>query len=179
MLDPLTTLPHVLPGLLDMMDGDFKGGRSGLLKCHELNPGNPITTLFYGQVLAMNGDNDEAEKVFASLDEFVPGSFFSQLAKFYVHAICGDREGALAAATDELKREAGEDLQYSWSMAQCYALIDNCDDAMQWLNTAVQYGFWNYPLLSERDPLLATLRNHKDFPALMESLKTKWTDLET
>ncbi len=177
-LDPLTPLPQILPGFLHLMDGDLVRGRTCLLKGHELNPGNPITTLAYGQALAMNAWSEEAESVFASLEEFVPDSFFSHLGEFFIHALRRDKDAALSSVTDVLKVEAGSDLQYSWSMAQCFALIDERDNAMQWLENAVQYGFWNYPLLSERDPLLAPIRDHERFSALMKKVKKKWIDFE-
>lgn len=178
-LDPLTTLPRILPGLLDMMDGDFERGCERLHNSHEMNPGNPITTLAYAQVLAMHRQNDDAEKIFESLEETVPGSFFSQLGRFYIQALHKNRKQALAAATDELKKYAGSDFQYSWSMAQCYCLIDETNEAIHWLENAVKYGFWNYPLLSERDPLLAPVRTHEHFSAVMDDLQEKWNSLES
>jgi non-specific serine/threonine protein kinase len=177
-LDPLTAFLQILPGFLYMMDGDLPRGRTYLLKSHETNPGNPITTLAYGQILAMNGRRQEAEPVFASLEDFVPDSFFSQLGKFYIHALHGDKRTALSAATTVLTEGAGSDLQYSWSMAQCFALIDEYDSAIEWLENAVEYGFWNYPLLSERDPLLEPLREHERFRALMVDVKKKWIEFE-
>lgn len=161
-----------------MLDGDLERGCKRLLNSHEMNPENPITTFVYGQVLAMSSRNDEAEKVFVSLDEFVPDSFFSQLGKFYIHALHHDRDAALEVANDELRQEAETDLQYSWSMAQCYALINELDDSIQSLENAMEYGFWNYPLFSERDPLLAPIREHERFPALMDDLKQKWVNFE-
>lgn len=177
-LDPLTPFLQILPGFLYMMDGDLPRGCIHLLKSHEANPGNPITTLAYGQVLAMNGRRQEADPIFASLEEFVPGSFFSQLGKFYIHALHDDKQAGLSGVTDVLKEGAGSDLQYSWSMAQCFVMIDEHDSAIEWLENAVQYGFWNYPLLSERDPLLEPLREHERFRALMVSVKKKWIEFE-
>ena len=177
-LDPLTTFLQILPGFLYMMDGDLPRGRTCLLKSHESNPGNPITTLAYGQVLAMNGRKPDAEAVFASLENFVPDSFFSQLGSFYIHALRGDKQAGLAAVTDVLNEGAGSDLQYSWSMAQCFVLIDEYDSAIDWLENAAEHGLWNYPLLSERDPLLEPLREHERFRALMVDVKKKWIDFE-
>ena len=63
-------------------------------------------------------------------------------------------------------------------MAQCFVLLAEYDSAIEWLENAVQYGFWNYPLLSERDPLLEPLREHERFRALMVDVKKKWIEFE-
>jgi len=177
-LDPLSTLPRILPGFLDMMGGDLDKACIRLLESHELNPGNPITTLAYGQVLAMSGRKEEATAIFNALDEFVPGSAFAALGKFYVCALAGDRDGALAAASDDLKADVSSDLQYSWSMAQCYAQIGATDESLRWLENAIKFGFWNHPLLAENDPLLDPVRQDERFGSLMNNVKEKWVYFE-
>jgi hypothetical protein len=69
---------------------------------------------------------------------------------------------------------ARHDLQYSWTMAQCCAMIGATEEATGWVENAVRQGFWNYPLLAERDPLLTTLRADSRFLKLMSSTKSKW-----
>ncbi len=177
-LDPLTTLPRILPGFLDMMNGNLEKACIRLLESHNLNPGNPITTLAYGQVLAMAGRTQEATEIFNSLHEFVPDSLFSALGSFYVCALSGDRAGALAAASDDLKTDVSSDLQYSWSMAQCYAQIGATDESLQWLENAIKFGFWNYPLLAEGDPLLDPIRQDERYFSLMKKVKEKWVYFE-
>lgn len=173
-IDPLTTLHKIYPGYLTFMDGDFEKACPLLLHCHELNPGNPITTLIYGQVLAMVDKYEQAQQIFASLNEFAADTFFSQLGKFFSLSLAGDKAAALAAATDDLEAEASSDLQYSWSLAQCYALIGEQERAITWLQNAIDYGFWNYPLLATHDPLLESIRQNEKFQSLMNDLKQKW-----
>lgn len=177
-IDPLTTLPQILPGFLDMMDGNLERGRARLLKGHNLNEGNPITTLAYGQVLAMNANLEEAEEVFSLLNEFVPDSFLSQLGKFYIYAMHKDKDAALSVATKEFQQEASSDPHYAWGLAHCFSLIQAKAEAFEWLQIAIQNGFWNYPLLSEHDPLLAFVRSDERFAELMDDLKTKWIYFE-
>ena len=90
----------------------------------------------------------------------------------------GDRDAAFAAATEEIRAGCAQDAQTSWYMAQCYALIGEADEAIDWITTAVSRGFWNYPLFAERDALLASLRSHERYQALMVDLKEKWLNLE-
>jgi hypothetical protein len=70
------------------------------------------------------------------------------------------------------------DLQYSWMLAQCYALIGDDDSAMEWLRNAVDRGFVNFPLLSEIDPLLSSLRAKPEFLELMTEVEARWKALD-
>jgi hypothetical protein len=48
-------------------------------------------------------------------------------------------------------------------------------EAIRWLrNAALDQNFSNYPLLAERDPLLAPLRSVPGFGELMAAVKRKW-----
>ena len=177
-VDPLTPFYQMLPGFLSLMEGDFQGACGPFLRAHRLEPGNPIVGLTYGQILAMNQRDDEAIKVFDELRHDAPDTFFAQLANVYKLALSGEREAALEAASDELRAAAREDLQYSWSMAQCLAILDEPEQAIDWLANAVAQNFWNYPLLAEHDPLLAKVRDKPKFEELMNDVKERWETLE-
>jgi non-specific serine/threonine protein kinase len=177
-IDPLATLPHVVPGFLTMLDGDLQRAQPLLLKSHELNAGNPITMLAYAQILLMAGSRGEACDVFRALEEVVHGSFFALLGRFYIHAIRGERAQAIKSVTPSLEEGARSDLQYSWSMAQGFALLEEKGRAVDWLENAVNCGFWNYPLFSDRDPLLVSIRDDVRFRLLMETVREKWINFE-
>ena len=173
-IDPLTPLHHVVPGFLDVLDGDPQRALPWLARAHELEPGNPITSIAYGQALAMAGDKARAGAVLDAIGAAAPDSFFAGLGRAFAHAVRDDREQARAAMTPDVIENAQHDLQYSWTMAQCCAMIGECQEAIGWVENAVRQGFWNYPLLAERDPLLTTLRADSRFLKLMSSTKSKW-----
>ncbi len=70
------------------------------------------------------------------------------------------------------------DFEASWEMATGYALIGETDDALEWLENAVQRGFINYPFLSQYDPLLENIRHERRFVALMEDVRSQWERFE-
>lgn len=175
-IDPLTPLHHVVPGFLDVLDGDPQRALTWLKHAHELEPENPITSIAYGQALVMAGQREQGCAVLDRIREYVPDSFFAGLGQAFGHAVQGRREDALAAIGPHVIEQARHDLQYSWTLAQCYAMIGDLDDAYEWVDNAVRQGFWNYPLLAERDPLLAPARNEAKYQELMKSTKRKWLD---
>ena len=93
-------------------------------------------------------------------------------------ALAGQKELALAAVTDEHRTVARGDAQFSWILAQCYALVDENEKALDWLSHAVSRGFINYPLFSELDPFLAGLRQDPDFIELMGTVEKRWQDFD-
>ena len=177
-IDPLTPLYRVLPGVLASMKGDLDEASELLSKSYTQNLENPGVRLLYGQALVMSGKNDDAFAVFDALLYDMPESPFARLGAFYAFALRGDREQARDAVSEETKAALSSDPQYSWMLAQCYALIEDHDDAIDWLCHAVDRGFVNHLLLSEKDPLLANLRNEPEFIELMAEVETRWKNLD-
>lgn len=82
--------------------------------------------------------------------------------------------------TEENKAAAWSDMEYSWCMAQCYTLLDDRAEALRWLrNAAIEQNFSNYPLLAERDPVLAPLRGDPGFIRLADEIRRKWEVVES
>jgi len=93
-------------------------------------------------------------------------------------AIAGDPTAAALIATDELKQIASCDPHYSWAMAQCYSLLNDAPAALHWLETAMDRGFINFPMISNLDPLLNNAREAPGFPALLNLIETRWATFE-
>lgn len=177
-IDPLTPLYRIVPGVVTSMAGDLDEARELFAKSYTKNLENPGVRLLYGQALAMSGKSDDALAVFDALVYEMPESPFAHVGAFYAFALRGESARALGAVSEETKEVLGSDLQYSWMLAQCYALIDEHESALRWLTNAVDRGFVNYPLLAEVDPLLAKLRERSDFAELMANVETRWKNLE-
>ena len=58
--------------------------------------------------------------------------------------------------------------------AECHALIGENDEALRWLEHAVDKGCINYPLFSKVDPFLENIRGEQRFKRLMEHMKHEW-----
>lgn len=177
-IDPLTPLHHVVPGFLDVLDGDPRRALPRLAEAHQLEPDNPITSIAYGQALAMSGRTEEGCTVLDGMALHVPDGFLTNLGRVYSRALRARGEEALEAITADVTENAGHDLQYSWTLAQCYAMIGRPAEATEWLANAVRQGFWNYPLMAERDPMLEPLRGEREFEALMRDAKQRWLSFE-
>jgi len=177
-VDPLTPLWLAVPGLVAMLSGEFGRAQAPFERALEKDPRNPMLLLVYAQILALNGRVDEAVARLEALPGIAGESFFSQLGTFYGHALRGDKAAALAAVNAEMAGLAAADMNYAWVMAQGYALIEERETALEWLNTAVERGFINFPLLHHLDPFLEAVRREPGFAVLMESTRERWEAFE-
>jgi non-specific serine/threonine protein kinase len=66
----------------------------------------------------------------------------------------------------------------SWEIAASFALINEKDKSLEWLENAVDRGFINYPFLNEYDPFLENIRGEPRFKKLMERVKHEWENFE-
>jgi non-specific serine/threonine protein kinase len=52
-------------------------------------------------------------------------------------------------------------------LADCYALAGEKEEAMNWLENAVNRGFVNYPYISKYNPFLKNIRGEARFKELL------------
>jgi eukaryotic-like serine/threonine-protein kinase len=177
-IDPLTPVFQCMPGFLALMAGEFGRALEPFAKGLKMEPENAIIRMTHGQILALNGRREEALGAFDALARDLPESFFAKLGIFYRHALAGDRERAQAAVTEELKGAARADPQYCWNMAECFALLNEREAALDWLEESVGLGFLNYPLVAMLDPFLENVRRESRFERLMIQMRERWEALE-
>jgi eukaryotic-like serine/threonine-protein kinase len=177
-IDPLTPVYRFVPGLLSLMAGEFSEALPSFEDALKLDPDNAMLLWCRGQVLALSRRNDEAIAQFEAIQKLHPGQFFANLGALMQAALTGDHTAADLIATDDLKQIAGCDPHYSWAMAQCYSLLGDGPAALHSLETAMDRGFINYPMISALDPLLDNARKTPDFPSLLNRIETRWETFE-
>ncbi|MCH9651551.1 MAG: hypothetical protein K0U98_25210 [Deltaproteobacteria bacterium] len=177
-IDPLTPFYRMMPGFLALMQGDFEGAAGPFEKAVRMDPGNPILRFTYGHILALGGEQQEAFGVWDRLDKDMPDSFFGNFGQFFKLALQDSKEQALAMATESLRSAAIDDCQYAWTMAGCFALLEEQEEAIRFLQSCVDHGLINHPLLATQDPFLENLRGTEAFDALMADTHDQWQRFE-
>jgi non-specific serine/threonine protein kinase len=112
------------------------------------------------------------------LAEDVPHHYFARLGLLIKYALDGQKEKVLQLLCDDFIATSRRDVHYSWRMATGYALIDEKEDAIDWIENAVNRGFINYPFLAGYDPLLESIRGEVRFKALLERVRHEWEHFE-
>ena len=103
---------------------------------------------------------------------------WARLAPAMACALRGERDDLLRLMTPELRAAAEWDEIFAWWVADCFALVNEADAAIDFLEHAVEFGFINAPWLSKYEPFLGSLRNEPRFRCMMEAVRTAWSAFE-
>jgi hypothetical protein len=80
--------------------------------------------------------------------------------------------------TEDMKSWAERDFQYSHSIAMIYSFAGMKEEAISWLQLAVERNFINYPFLSRHCPSFALLKEDPRHAALLRSVKRAWENFD-
>jgi non-specific serine/threonine protein kinase len=177
-LDPLTPLTRCMPGFADLMEGNFAAALGPYRQMFDMDPGNPMTRLFYVPILAANGRMTEVREMAASFPPAVKDTIPARLTNFLAHALAGNRSDALAALTPEIEAIANATDVFARFLSFGYANAGMPDRAIHWLSIAVDRGFINYPYLAHHDPFLEPLRTDARFQQLLATVRERWEKFE-
>jgi tetratricopeptide (TPR) repeat protein len=177
-IDPLNTITYSLPGYLDILEGHFEKAPESYRKMFLMDPHNPVSLLFYAWSLTFADRNEEAYDLIDRLVENAPGTIYASLGLFTKYALQGKKKEALEAVTPQLQTAAKGVEYLSRDMAHGYALIDEKEKALDWLENAVDRGFIAYSFLISHDPFLKNIRGEERFEKLMERVKYEWEIFE-
>jgi len=178
LIDPLNPMAHVHSGLNRMWDGEFALALERLGKLHRSFPGDAMTKWSYGLSLAYMDRKKEAGLIFEQFAREQPGTLFACLGLAFKRALEGKRSETLNMLDSNPHLEKPWDFQTAYWKTECLALIGETEQALDCLELDVNLGMSNYPLMSELDPFLASIRGEDRFKKLMERVKKEWEELE-
>ena len=177
-IDPLTPVYRFVPGLLSMMAGEFGDAIPSLDDAIRLDPANAMLLFFRGQALALDGKSGEAITQFEAMERHCGDHYLCQLGAILTAALRGDAMGAERLITPAFEEITAADPHYPWTLAESYSLLGKQDQALIWLQKAVDNGFLNYPMIGRWDPLLAGVRGHAGFSDLLRRTRERWESFE-
>jgi len=165
-------------GCVPLLEGDFKTAIKHFKKAYDMDQTNPAYRFQYARALSLDKQYDDAFRIFELMAKETPIVHIANEGLFLKYAIQGDKINAIQSVSQELKNFAKWDPQASWSLAGNYALIDEKEEALNWLENAINRGFINYPCLNQHDPSLENIREEERFRRLMERVKHEWENFE-
>jgi hypothetical protein len=129
-------------------------------------------------MLAANGRREQGVAMLEDVARETPLMAWTRLAPAMACALRGDREGVLRVMTPELHTAAQWDDIFSWWAADCFALVNEREAALDYLERAVDFGYINLPFLAEYEPFLANVRGETRFRELMDRVRHAWETFE-
>jgi hypothetical protein len=76
--------------------------------------------------------------------------------------------------TEDFRRTTRRDPEWSYCVAEMHAFAGLKDEALDWLSSAVDRGFINYPFIAEHDPALESIRGEPRFRDITARAKREW-----
>jgi TolB-like protein/Flp pilus assembly protein TadD len=178
-IDPLSPLSMFIVGFHHLVSGRLNEALATFDSILELEPDFHIAVI-QGQALALLWQ-DRPEEALGVLAPIAQRDLRDQLTEYaiFLHcAIAGDSVGATEALSENTRKWFWNDPELPWFGASAFALAGAKDEALTWLERAVEKGWINYPLFSVQDPFLESIRGEERFKELMIEVKARWETFE-
>ena len=173
-IDPLNPLYDTFEGINNFMTGKFDLALNPILEVYKLFPEASMWQLWKTLALMYN---DRVTETCDFLNEVLkePGpDSLTRLLIFLKYALHEDKVKVASLLTPEFIKILKVDCQYSWHMAAFSSYLNENDNALEWLENAVNRGFINYPMLNDYDKLLENIRSEERYKTLMKRVKFEW-----
>ncbi len=177
-VNPLSPQRYYFEGFQHFYDGNYDLALEPLRQSYQMDPPNPIYYFYYAWTLAYNTKFDEAFSIIEQGAKAHLEDNLSKSALLLKYALLKDKEKAFQTMTPDFQKACRRRGAFSHIIAVMMALLDEKEQALDWLENAVDRGFLNYPILVEKDPWLETIRGEERFKKLLQRAKYEWEHFE-
>ncbi|HQR08705.1 MAG TPA: protein kinase [Gemmatales bacterium] len=161
--EPFIALNEVYLACAHFFRGDFAKSHELAKVVFDREPANALVQFMMTLILLYRGQYEEARTCAALIESRQALGILDRLVVALVSAQQGRRDKVQAMLTEECKTSARRDLQYPWHIGTALAMLGEYEEAMQWIELAVENGFANHRFLEEFDPFLDPLRKDARF----------------
>ncbi len=174
-IDPLTPLFLFVSGYIQLLDG--KPDHALLTFQYMVNMEPELASFGKFAIAISQAWQGRYDEVFRLADESIsrwPDDNVALWILAFKYALQGEKEKALDTFTDKAREFFWNDPEVPWFGASLFALVDEKEEALRWLEHSVDRGWINYPVFAERNPFFANIRGEERFKKLMERVKYEW-----
>jgi len=173
-IDPLDPMSRLMSVTVPLFAGRFSEALEPGRRMFALDPVTPVWRANYVMALSYNRRLGEAEEftegVVAEPDSDV-GTWWMGLSRA---AWREDRAEVLRLADGPYQQAAAWDAEIPWLLASTHAAVGATEEALLWLDRAIDQGMINYPFLSEHDHYLDSIRGDERFGRAMKRARREW-----
>ena len=167
-----------LQGGVHLYAGRFDLALEPFRRNHRLQPENFAGLFYLALVLAYLGSTEEAVALVGGAPDQTSDNAFAVLGQMLACALRRDREGVRRLLTPTLEKTFRRDGGYSYHLAGILALAGARQEALDWLENAVDRGFTNHEFLATQDSFLESLRAEARFRKVIRRAKDAWERFE-
>jgi non-specific serine/threonine protein kinase len=176
-IDPLNPNAHFAKGLSHFFEGRFDLALEPIFRGYKMDPISPPYLFMYAQTLLLSNRKKEAFDIIEKCEKTIPDHPFTQFGILLKAAVQGDKS-RLDSMSQELITLVRRDPYFPTLIAEDYALLNEKEEALNWLEHAIERGNFNYPSFNELDPFLENIRSEPRFKELMKRVKHEWENFE-
>ena len=176
--DPLNPLTWVSVFWYHMVNSELEEAEASLRKVSSIVGPSEWWEMFDSYRLLWQDRREEALLGIKELIARDTPNLFTEWASLLRAALRGERFEVRTVFSEENWRFGWEDAEAVWLIASAAAFGGQADEALDWLEHAVDRGWINYPLFSQSDPLLENVRKEGRFQVLMDRVKREWEAFE-
>jgi non-specific serine/threonine protein kinase len=177
-IDPIAFQTHWTQGGLAFYDGRFGDAVELWRALYERYQTAAYAPFSYAVALLYNGDSEAAIKVVDENAAAHPSNAIVKVGLVLKHAAQRDTTGAYALLSSDFVRTVERDYSFAHHVASAFAMLGETTQALEWLETAINVGFINYPMLAEHDPFLTRFRGQPEYETLLERVQREWEEFE-
>jgi serine/threonine-protein kinase len=134
---------------------------------------HPMLRAYSAVIDYYKGEIEKATLILEDVLEKNPDLHSQKIFLAYCYLARGERERALGLIDDRVIATARADQDIAYRLATIYALDQQSDEALDWLELSISMGNENYPWLST-SPNWDALRDDARFKAILGSLRERW-----
>jgi serine/threonine protein kinase/tetratricopeptide (TPR) repeat protein len=177
-IDPLNAMSLLVNAMVPLFAGRFAEAVEPARRMFDLDPVTPVWRSNYVMALSYAGQLDEAE----ALTEGMAAEPDSDIGTWWM-GLCraawrADRAEVLRLTDGPYQQVAAWDAEVPWLLASAHAAVGAKDEALLWLDRAIERGMINYPFLSEHDRYLDNVRGDARFREVIGRAKREWERFE-
>jgi serine/threonine-protein kinase len=155
---------------------DYAKAEIEIAKGMAFEPHHPNLRAYRAVIDYYRGEIDKATATAEDILAKHPDLHSQKIFLAYCYLARGERERALACVDERVKEIARADQDIAFRVATVYALDNNADEAIEWLERSISMGNENYPWISA-NPNWEALLDDPRFKAIVEELRVKWEKL--
>jgi len=178
-LDPLGTISHLVCSMALLFAGRFADAVASARRMFALDSVTPVLRANLVMALVYNGELDEAEALTREVQAQPDSDVGTWQMGLFRAAWRSDRTEVMRLADGPQRQTAMWDAEVPWILAATHAKVGLTDEALFWLERAIDGGMINHPFFAEHDRFLDSLRGDSRFDHALARARRAWEAFES
>ena len=177
-IDPLNYLTRWLRGAIYFYTGDFKQSHHEWLNLHKTYPTFASTNFFVALSMLYFQSKSKVIDFITRTIDYNSKQYYDKLLRMLLYVLENNINEFYNELNDDFLKNNKNDWTITHHLAVFFSMMQMKNESLTWLGKSVDTGFYNYPMISEKDTLLDNVRGEKKFTEIVKKAKYEWENFE-